>query len=119
MISGRMVSLLGIRLNILSMEKGNARRIPASPHSATFTHLGAFFRSRRSRITASISQPAEILMFTIFEIFLSLRPSPPEFVDHPLHFIDLLPGNLSVPGKCRYKGRERAFELLLHQFIDL
>ena len=48
-----MVSLLGIKLKILSKENGIIRRSPTMPQGITAIHLGAFFKSKRSKRTAS------------------------------------------------------------------
>ena len=64
-ISCGMTSALGTQLNTLSKENGNIRRIATSAQSIQVIHLGAFFKKRRSRRTASIIQPATRLIFRI------------------------------------------------------
>ena len=67
MISGLMVSALGIKLNALSKLNGQINRKATIPHSKTWIHLGAFFKTTRKSTTARISQDAAILIFTIFK----------------------------------------------------
>ncbi len=67
MISGLMVSALGIKLNALSKLNGQINRKATIPHSRTLIHLGAFFKTTRKSTTARISQDAAILIFTIFK----------------------------------------------------
>ena len=57
------VSLLGSRLRALSTVKGHRRRTATTAHRRTGSHLGAFFRSKRSKSTAKMIQLAEMLMF--------------------------------------------------------
>ena len=59
------VSLLGIRLRLLSNENGHTSRMATRPQSRQKTHLGAFFKSSLARTTASISQLAVMLMLRI------------------------------------------------------
>ena len=65
MISGLMVSVLGIKLRALSMENGQISLTATMPQSKTFTHLGAFFKISLRARTARTSHPAEILILTI------------------------------------------------------
>ena len=57
------VSALGIRLNTLSNENGKIRRKATNPHRTPIIHFGAFFRRKRSNITARTSQLAVMLIF--------------------------------------------------------
>ena len=66
-ISGPIVSALGIRLNILSIENGQISLIATIPHKSTVIHLGAFFSNNLKSNTASTSQLADILIFTTFK----------------------------------------------------
>ena len=52
-IVGLTTSELGIKLSTLSMEKGQIRRTATIPQRTTVIHLGAFFKSKRKRSTAS------------------------------------------------------------------
>ena len=72
---GLMVSALGIRLKELSKETGHTKRTATIPHKIQESHLGAFLRSMRRRITARTSHPAAILMFSNFKKIFSI-PSP-------------------------------------------
>ena len=75
-ISGLTVCALGIRLNILSIEKGQISRTATKPHRSTLTHLGARFSASRRSKTASTSQLADRLIFRILRktsLIISLR----------------------------------------------
>ena len=49
MISGLMVSALGIKLNALSKLNGQINRKATIPHSRTWIHLGAFFQNHTQK----------------------------------------------------------------------
>ena len=73
---GGIVSLLGIRLKMLSIEKGRislTATIAQSKHKILF---GAFLRNGRMMMIAKISQLAAMLIFNIFKK-ISLIFSPP------------------------------------------
>jgi len=58
---------VGTRLKALSIENGQIKRTATTAHSKHVTHFGAFLRSRRTRMTAAISQLAVILIFSTFK----------------------------------------------------
>ena len=60
-----MVSALGMRLNILSNEKGSIRRSPTSPHNAQLIHLGIFLKTALIMITATARYEAVMLILMI------------------------------------------------------
>ena len=66
-IPGLMVSALGIRLRMLSMENGQINLTATNPQRSTLTHLGAFFKISLRSKTASTSQPADMLILTIIK----------------------------------------------------
>ena len=92
------VSRLGIRLTGLSREKGRTSRRATMPHRAHRRPLGALRSSRRSAITARISHPAEILMFSSFQnrVFMSLPP---------LRRCQSCGGSVQSPGERAFFGR--------------
>ena len=62
-----MSSALGTKLTVLSKETGQISRMATIPHKIQRIHFGAFLRSSRKAITASISQLAAMLIFNTFE----------------------------------------------------
>ena len=60
-----MVSVLGIRLVVLSKEIGTRSLIATKSHSTYRIHLGERRSSKRSSITARIIHPAVMLMLSI------------------------------------------------------
>ena len=67
MILALMINKKGIRLKMLSGEKGRIRRRPTSPQSMQVNCFGIFRRRSRSSITASTIQPAVILILRSFK----------------------------------------------------
>ena len=105
MISGAMVSLLGIKLKMLSTENGQINRTATMPQSSTVVHFGAFFNRSRNTRTASTSQVALMPRLTtcknssVMLVLLSVA------VDHTLYSVDFLLRQRLMLGKCGDKGR--------------
>ena len=117
-ISGLIVSALGIKLNALSIENGHSNRTETMLQSNTLTHLGAFFKISLNTSTARTSQLADMLMFMIFKKSSVTVASFPDAVDHALHLVDLLLGDLLMLGKRRHKRWQRSFKLLLYKLVN-
>ena len=116
---GLTVSALGIRLSALSMENGKINRTATMPQSRTFTHFGAFFRQNRNIRTAITIQLAAMLRLTISETARSRSLPLSDTVDHLLHLVELIIGEILPSGKGGDKRGERAFKFLFHQLVDL
>ena len=75
-ISAGIASLLGIRLKALSRENGHISLNATSPQSRQKIHLGDFFNSNLTRITATINQDALIARFRVFRKIALMFYSP-------------------------------------------
>lgn len=84
-----MGSVLGSKLNGLSMENGQISLNAGAAHSKQAAHLGSFLNIRLMHKTARISQPAVMLMFNSCKktvlIFIAPLPGRSSCGWQPLH----------------------------------
>ena len=82
------VSLLGIRLKILSTEKGIISRSPTMHQSSTVMRFGAFLKIKRRISTASNTHAADMLILRTDTNKSPIAFTLPETVYHLLNLID-------------------------------
>ena len=82
------VSLLGIRLKMLSTEKGITSRSPTMHQSSTVMRFGAFLKIKRSSSTASNTHAADMLILRTAKNKSPIVFALPETVYHLLNLVN-------------------------------
>ena len=112
------LALLGIRLNALSMLKGNSNLKPTNPQSKTKIHFGVFFANKRKIMMAKTRKLATMLIFTA----LMNKPSilfSPHSLDHRFDLFDFFVFKVPARRECGDKCRERTAKALADHLFAL